>query len=121
MNITPEEIEQIVRDYFTLPEEFFLKKYPSVNESVYWNGENGEGLVQALKAQLNKGVCPDLEEEIRTVILPLSPYKDRRERAIARILRACQGTGKELKFNNVLEADAHNWDTRELTGKEGKE
>lgn len=44
--------------------------------------------------QLAKQVCPELEREIRTIILPLCPNKERRERAIARILRLCQGKGK---------------------------
>ena len=42
------EIEQVIRDYFNLPGLEFLIKYPQVNVEKYWNGEDGEGLMQAL-------------------------------------------------------------------------
>ena len=41
-------VSQIIRDYFELPGVDFLKKYPSVEKEAYWNGEDGEGLMQAL-------------------------------------------------------------------------
>jgi len=41
-------IREIISDYFSLPGVNFLEKYPQVDKEHYWNGENGEGLMEAL-------------------------------------------------------------------------
>ena len=43
------EVQVIIRDYFELPGNEFLAKYPDVEKEAYWNGEEGEGLMQALE------------------------------------------------------------------------
>ncbi|KKK68667.1 hypothetical protein LCGC14_2941740, partial [marine sediment metagenome] len=52
--LAKEKMQLTVRDYFGLSGKDFLKKYPDVESCVYWDGEEGEGLMQALKAQFAK-------------------------------------------------------------------
>ncbi|KKN50939.1 hypothetical protein LCGC14_0628040 [marine sediment metagenome] len=52
--LKPEEIREIVKDYFDLTGISFLRKYPSVEEETYWDGESGKGLMQALEIKLAK-------------------------------------------------------------------
>ena len=41
--------QDIARDYFSLTGNEFLVKYPDVEKEAYWEGEDGEGLMQALE------------------------------------------------------------------------
>jgi len=43
----------IARDYFELSGSAFLAKYP-IDEKAYWEGQDGEGLIQALKKPLEE-------------------------------------------------------------------
>ena len=54
------EMQDVVRDYFSLSGKEFLAKYPDVEEEAYWDGEGGEGLMQAIEKF--KAVIPLVQE-----------------------------------------------------------
>jgi len=66
-------LDTVVKDYFQLSGLEFIEKYPIVQEEAYWNGEDGEGLIQALTATweaCEKATLTAVNEKIARMRLP---------------------------------------------------